>query len=93
MKKELVKNWMSRELLTVTPQTKLPEAHRMMVNEEIRRLPVVSLTGKLLGIVTLGDMSRGAAFAGNQSQPLGNGLFACRFDNRRNHDTGTVYGG
>jgi len=59
MKYELVKNWMSTSVLTVSPDTKLPEAHRMMVNEEIRRLPVVDEDGRLCGIVTLGDI-RGA---------------------------------
>lgn len=59
MKQELVKDWMTRDVITVTPETPLPEAHQIMMNEEIRRLPVVDETGKLVGIVTLGDV-RGA---------------------------------
>lgn len=59
MKCEYVKDWMSENVLTISPQTKLPEAHRLMVNEEIRRLPVVDDNGRLLGIITLGDI-RGA---------------------------------
>ncbi|WP_374687746.1 CBS domain-containing protein [Promineifilum sp.] len=56
MKKELVKDWMSTEVVTITPDTTLPEAHQIMTNEEIRRLPVVDSDGRLVGIVTIGDV-------------------------------------
>ncbi|HFQ93491.1 MAG TPA: CBS domain-containing protein [Anaerolineae bacterium] len=59
MKHEFVRDWMTRDVITVTPETPLPEAHQIMMNEEIRRLPVVDEAGKLVGIVTLGDV-RGA---------------------------------
>lgn len=59
MKKELVKNWMSKDVITLKPDATLPEAHKLMMTEEIRRLPVVGEDGRLLGIVTLGDI-RGA---------------------------------
>lgn len=59
MKKELVRNWMTQDVITVKPETPLPEAHQIMMDEEIRRLPVVDDEGKLIGIVTLGDV-RGA---------------------------------
>jgi len=59
MKKELVKNWMSKDVITMKPDAVLPEAHKLMMEEEIRRLPVVDNNGRLLGIVTLGDI-RGA---------------------------------
>lgn len=59
MKKELVRNWMTQEVITVKPSTTLPQAHQMMMDEEIRRLPVVNDNGILVGIVTLGDV-RGA---------------------------------
>lgn len=59
MKKELVKDWMTDEVITVKADTSLPEAHQIMVSEEIRRLPVVDDDGRLIGIVTLGDV-RGA---------------------------------
>lgn len=59
MKKELVRNWMTQDVITVHPDTTLPEAHRIMMDEEIRRLPVVDNDGKLVGIITLGDV-RGA---------------------------------
>jgi CBS domain-containing protein len=56
MKKDLVKEWMSSDVITITPETTLPEAHQIMTNEEIRRLPVVDKDGHLVGIVTIGDI-------------------------------------
>ena len=59
MKKELVQDWMTKDVISVTVDTSLPEAHQIMMNEEIRRLPIVDANNKLKGIVTLGDV-RGA---------------------------------
>lgn len=56
MKKELVRDWMSSEVITVHPDMTLPAAHKLMIDEEIRRLPVVDHEGRLVGIVTLGDV-------------------------------------
>ena len=56
MKQERVQDWMSSEVVTVVRETNLPEVHQIMVSADIRRLPVVDENGKLLGIVTLGDM-------------------------------------
>lgn len=58
VKKELVQDWMSKKVITASPNTTLPEAHQVMIDEEIRRLPVVK-NGRLVGIITLGDV-RGA---------------------------------
>jgi acetoin utilization protein AcuB len=58
MKQELVSGWMTKDVITITPETTLKEAHDIMNNKSIRRLPVVS-QGKVVGIVTLGDI-RGA---------------------------------
>lgn len=55
MKQELVQNWMNASTITVTPDTALPEAHRLMTENRIRRLPVLQ-DGRLVGIVTLGDL-------------------------------------
>lgn len=55
MKRELVKDWMTREVITISPDTPLPEAHRLMTDKQIRRLPVVK-NDRLVGIVTLGDV-------------------------------------
>ena len=56
MKQEQVQEWMSASVITVKAETSLPEAHQIMVSEEIRRLPVVAADGRLLGIITLGDL-------------------------------------
>jgi acetoin utilization protein AcuB len=59
MKKERVRDWMTTDVISVTPETTLPEAHRILIREEIRRLPVIDRDGRLVGIVTIGDI-RGA---------------------------------
>ena len=58
MKQELVSDWMTRDVITIAPETSLKEAHDIMNSKKIRRLPVVT-HGKVVGIVTLGDI-RGA---------------------------------
>lgn len=58
MHQEWVRDWMSQNVITVSPDTTLPEAHRLMTENGIRRLPVVE-QGRLTGIVTRGDI-RGA---------------------------------
>lgn len=65
MKKELVKDWMTRDVVTISPEMPLPEAHRLMEEKKIRRLPVVD-SGRLVGIVTRGDI-RGAEPSGATS--------------------------
>lgn len=65
MKQELVKDWMTRNVVTITPDTTLPEAHRLMTEKRVRRLPVVK-NDRLVGIVTLGDV-RGAEPSGATS--------------------------
>lgn len=59
MKQELVKDWMSRNVVTVSAETTLPDAHQIMKTNGFRRLPVIDVDGKLVGILTLGDV-RGA---------------------------------
>ena len=54
--KELVRDWMSSDVITIRPETTLPEAHQMMTTEEIRRMPVVDDEGRLVGIITIGDI-------------------------------------
>jgi CBS domain-containing protein len=55
MKQELVKDWMTCDVITVTPETTLPDADSLMAGKMIRRLPVVA-NGRLVGIVTYGDI-------------------------------------
>ena len=59
MKQERVIDWMTADVITVTPSTNLPEAHQLMKMHKIRRLPVVDEKNQVIGILTLGDV-RGA---------------------------------
>jgi CBS domain-containing protein len=58
VKQVLINEWMTRDVMTVSPDTTLPEAHRIISDYHIRRLPVVE-DGRLVGIITRGDV-RGA---------------------------------
>lgn len=55
MTKTFVRDWMTPNPITVDPKTTLPEAHKIMKDRRIRRLPVID-RGHLVGIVTLGDV-------------------------------------
>lgn len=55
VRRHLVKDWMTPDPITIAPTTTLPEANRLMKECNIRRLPVVE-NGRLVGIVTLGDI-------------------------------------
>jgi acetoin utilization protein AcuB len=59
MKRELVRAWMTSDVITVTRDTPVPEAHRIMSEKQIRRLPVVD-NDRLVGIVTRGDVREAA---------------------------------
>lgn len=51
----LIKDWMAKDVLTVDENTSLMRATRVMKENSIRRLPVIS-HGKLIGIVTDRDV-------------------------------------
>lgn len=55
MRLELVRDWMSRDVFVVEPDTLLSDADKLMMTHTIRRLPVVD-DGRLVGIVTYGDI-------------------------------------
>ncbi len=75
MRLELVKDWMTREPITVGPDVTVLDAGRLMVDRTIRRLPVLE-QDELVGIVTYGDVrgARAAAVAGTDIWELGNSL-------------------
>ncbi|HET9906977.1 MAG TPA: CBS domain-containing protein [Anaerolineales bacterium] len=60
MNTDPVRKWMTGRLMTITPQTTLPEAQRIMFDCKLRRLPVME-KDKLVGIVTLGDLREAKA--------------------------------
>jgi acetoin utilization protein AcuB len=55
MKSELVRDWMSSNPITISSNCTLPEAYWLMINNKIRRVPVVD-GDILIGIVTLEDL-------------------------------------
>ena len=56
MKQELVSKWMTPNPVTIDKNASLTDAHMLMSEYDIRRLPVVDKAGNLIGIVTLGDV-------------------------------------
>jgi acetoin utilization protein AcuB len=50
-----VKEWMTTPVISVEADTPVADAYNIMMERSIRRLPVVQY-GKLVGIVTLGDL-------------------------------------
>jgi len=52
-----VKDWMTSEVITVSSSCPLPQAYWRMIENNIRRLPVVD-DGTLVGIVTLENLRR-----------------------------------
>ena len=52
----LVGERMTKPVITVQPETSMPDALDLMRKEHIRRLPVVNKRGELVGIVTEADL-------------------------------------
>lgn len=55
MKEQLVRDWMTPDPITIFPTTTLPEAHQLMMEKNVRRLPVI-WQDKVVGILTYGDI-------------------------------------
>ncbi|MGQ9546993.1 MAG: CBS domain-containing protein [Roseiflexus sp.] len=53
-----VRDWMTRAPICASEAMTLPEARRLMHTSRIRRLPVLDSAGRLIGIVTEGDINR-----------------------------------
>ncbi len=45
---------MTREVITVRPETDLADAMRLMTQHRVRHLPVVE-EGKVVGVISIGD--------------------------------------
>ena len=52
----LIREWMTKNVLTVTPSTSMFKASKIMKDNQIRRVPVVDEAGKLVGIVSDRDV-------------------------------------
>jgi len=55
---DTVQKWMTSPAILASETMTLPDARRLMQQQHIRRLPVVDATGRLVGIVTEGDINR-----------------------------------
>lgn len=56
MKNLLVQDWMTRSVITISPDTTVPDAAALMRENKIRRLPVVDSQQILLGILSYSDV-------------------------------------
>jgi acetoin utilization protein AcuB len=56
----LIKNWMSREVISVDASDAMKDANQLLREHKIRMLPVMDL-GKLVGVVTDRDLKRASA--------------------------------
>jgi CBS domain-containing protein len=59
---------MSTEVVCATPATSIEEARTVMKNRRIRHLPVVDPEGRLMGLVSIGDLN--AHDANSQEQTI-----------------------
>ena len=61
LKKTKVGNIMSKPLITIPPDATIEEAAELMTEKKIKKLPVISEEGKLVGIITITDLIRHSA--------------------------------
>lgn len=52
----LVRNWMTPDVITVTPETSLLKIAKIMRDHNVRRVPVVKADGRVIGIVSDRDV-------------------------------------
>jgi CBS domain-containing protein len=64
-----VKEIMTRNVATVLPEDDVRNAARLMASKQVRRLPVVE-NGKLVGMLSLGDMAKSQMFDMEASKAL-----------------------
>ena len=77
MDTQIVRNWMTPNPITITPQTTLPEVQQLMLDYHIRRLPVLN-KGKLVGIVTRRDTNRAESSLSRTLSPYEMSLMRAR---------------
>jgi CBS domain-containing protein len=53
---QTVANWMTSDVLTVTPDTPIMEAVQLLIDRKIGGLPVVNEDGKLVGMISDSDL-------------------------------------
>jgi len=55
----MVKDFMTHQVVTVTPETSILDAARLMLDHKISGLPVVTDDGRVVGIISEHDLLRG----------------------------------
>ncbi len=65
-----VKGFMTRKLITASPEQSLSDLRRLMVEENIGRIPIVDADGQLVGIVTRSDILRYLSFFDRKGRTL-----------------------
>jgi CBS domain-containing protein len=65
-KETLVTEILTEPLITIGPDCSVDEAMRLMTSHRIRHLPVVQ-DGKLMGLISIGDLVQWIAFAQDQT--------------------------
>ncbi|GAB4308226.1 MAG: hypothetical protein Kow00117_01500 [Phototrophicales bacterium] len=56
LKNILIKEYMTTDVISATPDMPITTAHQIMKKNRIRRLPVLDEQGNLVGMVTIGDI-------------------------------------
>jgi len=67
MQNTLVRDLMSCPPIVIDPDSSLAEAEALMAQKGIRRLPVVDAEGRLVGIVSHGDVREGLSATATQN--------------------------
>ncbi len=67
MRKTLVGDIMSHPPIVIDPEATLREAEALMEEERVRRLPVVNVEGRLVGIISRGDVREGLSVSSTGS--------------------------
>ncbi|HEX7566019.1 MAG TPA: CBS domain-containing protein, partial [Bradyrhizobium sp.] len=87
---------MTRQVITVGPETPVVEAANKMLNHHISGLPVVDVTGKLIGIISEGDFIRRAEIGTQRERGrwlrllVGPGRIASDFVHERGRKVGEI---
>lgn len=60
--KSYVRDWMTKQPIVVAPDTSAVEAYERMRDHNVHRLPVVESDGRLVGMITRGDIEGAVSF-------------------------------
>src|SRR5436190_14004202 len=75
-----VADLMSRDVITVSPDTPFKQVVERLIERDISALPVVDHSGRLVGVVTEADLVAKSAYPGRRHRALG--LLGAFFEGR-----------